>query len=67
VRALAPPLAKPPAGRVFDEKTEQGARQVKTIGASIIFALLIYGILALPGLLSDRDSILVPVSQAVRH
>jgi hypothetical protein len=40
---------------------------VKTIGASIIVALLIYGLLALPGLLSTRDSIFVPITQAARH
>jgi hypothetical protein len=38
---------------------------IRTAGvaaASLLFALLVYGLLALPGLISDRDSIASPTA-----
>ena len=57
-----PAVAKRPDGGVFGEKTQRRAltRTLKTaagvILGSLFFAVAVYGLLALPGLISDRDS-----------
>jgi hypothetical protein len=67
--ALAPALLKRLPGWVFEINVlkEEGPMRtiIRTTGvavASLLFALLVYGILALPGLISDRDSIASPTA-----
>ena len=61
--ALAPPLPKQPRGMGLREEDPEGERQMKIIGRAIqlivgaaLFAAAIYMVLAVPGLMSDRDS-----------
>jgi hypothetical protein len=67
--ALAPALLKRPPGWVFEVNIRNEENPMRTIirttgtvVASLLFALLAYGLLALPGLISDRDSIASPTA-----
>ena len=60
--ALAPPGPKRPAGWVSEDGTQQGIKEVtirmrlRMTAGAVLFAVLIWGVLAAPGFLSDRDS-----------
>ncbi len=64
--ALAPPGPKRPAGWVSEDETQQGNKEMATrkqvrrslemAGGAMLLAAVMWGVLAVPGFLSDQDS-----------